>query len=447
MSKKKYTHKTITGQRGVNIIENIVLKMGFVWHSTNLDAGIDGTIEIRDSETEEATNFIIQVQSKATSTGFQGESEDKFEYYCDEKDLDYWLQGNCPVVLICVDVNREQAYWVSIKDYFKDKTKLKSRKVTFNKSKNCFDTSIKEQLASLSIPDDSGFYFTPPIKDETLYSNMLKLQEFPTRIFSAKTEYRDGKELWNDLNNLDNKKGINKSWILQNELIYSFNDLNQSPWDNIHNGNVISFLSSDWSQSYDINIKRGFVKLLNSTFESFAYSKNLIRKKTKQFDLYYFRPQKDRNDLPRSIDLKYNRFGRNSKQNICNRYYRKKEPNVISYFRHLSFEKNFHRLGSDWYLEINPTYLFTHDGFKVHTYYESKLKGKKGLDKAETVFSQVLFWSQILSRDEGMFSKSVFKFSDISSFAFERGIDDKLWLEKEDKEIKNKLISEKGLFE
>ncbi|MHC4075935.1 MAG: DUF4365 domain-containing protein, partial [Planctomycetota bacterium] len=63
---KKITQNQITGQQGVNYVEQTVLEMGFTWHPTNasLEAGIDGIIEIRDPETGEVTNNIIQVQVK-----------------------------------------------------------------------------------------------------------------------------------------------------------------------------------------------------------------------------------------------------------------------------------------------------------------------------------------------------------------------------------------------
>ena len=447
MRRKKHSDRTLTGQRGINLIESIVLEMGFVWNPTNLDAGIDGTIEIRDPETEEATNFIIQVQSKATITGFAAETIDKFDFYCDESDLEYWLNGNCPVLLICVNLRERKAYWVSIKDYFEDATRIKTRKISFNKSKNRFDPSVKNEIARLAIPSDSGYYFTPPIINELLFSNVLQLLSYPEKIYSADTDYRDPKLLWNDLNNLLDKHGINKSWILQDAKIFSFNDLNNTPWNNVTSGEVTSFPSQKWGNSNDPETKRTFVKLLNSTFESYAYLKKLIRKKTDQFDLYYFKPQLDSSNLPKTIDGKYLRLGRNSKQNVCNRYYRKKDPLIISYFRHLSFEKKFVKLDDKWFLEINPTYLFTHDGFKVHTYYESKLKGKKSLDKAETIFSQVLFWSEEMTKDESLFGPPIFKFSKLLQFNLTKGINDKLWLEKEDTDLKALLISEKGLFE
>ena len=85
MSAKKI-HDSSIGQQGVNLIERVVLGMGFAWYpSGGVEAGIDGTIEIRDAVTGEATNSIIQVQSKATANPFQAETERTFEFRCAER--------------------------------------------------------------------------------------------------------------------------------------------------------------------------------------------------------------------------------------------------------------------------------------------------------------------------------------------------------------------------
>ena len=101
---KRITQQQITGQQGVNLVERVVLKMGFTWHATNasLEAGIDGIIEIRDPETGEAMNNIIQVQVKATTREWISETNEQFTYLCKARDVHYWIQGNTPVVLVAV---------------------------------------------------------------------------------------------------------------------------------------------------------------------------------------------------------------------------------------------------------------------------------------------------------------------------------------------------------
>lgn len=447
---KKFKSQTLTGQKGVNLIEGIVLDMGLVWNPTNLDAGIDGIIEIRNTQTEEATNFIIQVQSKATINPFTADNGNTFEYLCDERDLDYWLKGNCPVILVYSNVIEKKAYWISIKDYFKDSAKRKSRKVLFDKKINAFTVNSKDDLSNLAIPETSGYYLSPtPIK-ETVYSNLLPLIQFPEKIYEAKSKFRKNKELWSALNNLENKRGINKSWVLFDEKIYSFNDLSKEPWTKIttiKSEDVKNFPSSKWSESHDFDTKHRFIQILNNSFDTFVHHKNIIHKKTEKIDLFYFRPNADDDGLPKTTKVNYDRFSRRSFQTVCDRYARKSDPNIISYFRHTAFERQFFRYDNQWYLEITPTFLFTHDGYKLHTYYESKLKGKKGLDKAEAVFSQTLFWADVLTKgNQDLFHNSLLKFDELFQSEIEVGIDDDAWLEKEDSEKQKILTAQLSIF-
>src|SRR5688572_24158684 len=101
MHPKKIASTTLLGERGVNLIAGLVMEMGLVWYPTGtVEAGIDGHIELRDAATGEVHNVVIGVQSKATDRPFANEDGTGFDYYCDPRDLEYWLKGNLPVILV-----------------------------------------------------------------------------------------------------------------------------------------------------------------------------------------------------------------------------------------------------------------------------------------------------------------------------------------------------------
>ena len=78
------------------------------------------------------------------------------------------MQGNSPVILVVFRPQSEEAYWVSVKDYFRDLVMRTARKVYFDKKRDRFDESCGETLASLAVPRDAGLYFAPPPKRETI---------------------------------------------------------------------------------------------------------------------------------------------------------------------------------------------------------------------------------------------------------------------------------------
>lgn len=229
---KKVHKNSMTGQSGINLIEKVVLDMGYVWRATDvMDAGIDGTIEIRNPVTGEMTNNIIQVQSKATDIPFTAESPQKFEYICNERDIEYWRGGNTPVLLIVSRPKDGLIYWVPVKEYFDTPEKIKSRKVLFDKTANCFSKESAADLVKLAVPKSVGLYLDPLQKTEIVFSNLLEIKKFPEYIYVADTTYRDPKNVVAELRRLG--ADINYEWILRNKRILSFHDLDQYPWNKL----------------------------------------------------------------------------------------------------------------------------------------------------------------------------------------------------------------------
>jgi Domain of unknown function (DUF4365) len=328
MSTKKISHQDITGDRGIALIHSIVGEMGFVWNPTGLEAGIDGYIEIRDAITEGMTNFIIQVQSKATDKDFQTETVDGFDYYCDSRDIDYWLGGNAPVILIRSRPSSKEAYWVSVKDYFKDLSKRATKKVHFDKNKDLFDTSCREALIELAKPSDAGIYLAPLPKVENLVSNLLPVSSFGEKVFIAETKYRLRKTLYEKLRGL--AKEANNEWVLNNKQIISFHDLNEFPWNEICLGAAEEFDAEEWAYSDELEKRNIFIQLLNLALSQRLFPEVRFEK---EFGYYYFTATK--NLAPRV--LSYKSLVQNTSRIVFQGYRKKKDPAQISHYRHSAF--------------------------------------------------------------------------------------------------------------
>src|SRR6266436_943741 len=90
----------VTGQKGINAIERVVLEMGSRWTPSGAnEVGIDGYIELFDPNSHEALGLTIAVQSKV-ATATVSSSANTFDYWCDPNDVVYWLNGNTPVILV-----------------------------------------------------------------------------------------------------------------------------------------------------------------------------------------------------------------------------------------------------------------------------------------------------------------------------------------------------------
>ena len=282
--KKKLAPQTLLGQRGANLVERTALEMHYAWRPILIfDVGIDGEIEICDPETGEATNLILRVQVKATGQPFQRETSESFEYSCDRRDLDYWLRGNAPVILIVCRPDTNEAYWVSVKDYFKDATVLKTSRISFDKQRDKFDSSCGPALRDLALPRDSGIYFSPFPKTERLYSNLLRVSGFASDLYLADTEYRKPEDVWEAFKSTDAKAA--SEWILSGKKIISFRDLHEPPFSGICDlGTCERFNAADWAYSQDVDRQRDFVRLLNLC----------LKARTRLLGLWFFKDDKRR---------------------------------------------------------------------------------------------------------------------------------------------------------
>ena len=431
---KKVTSQSIIGQLGANLIEQIVLKMGYVWRATSIfDVGIDGEIEIRDPMTGEMTNTIVKVQAKATTKGFQAETDNSFEYHCSPKDLHYWLQGNVPIILVVCRPDTNEAYWVALRDYFSDLAVQKTRKICFDKQRNRFDASCAAWLKKLALPKDSGIYFAPLQQIETLHSNLLQVASFAPNIFVAGTNYRQEGEVWRKFNSMKVKVG--PEWILADKQIVSFHNLQEPPFNEICDlGTCESFYTHEWANSQDEDTKRQFVRLLNKCLEE--KTRLLGLRFDRYHKYYYFRATKGLKTRKEWYQSGQNRVSRE----VFKQYSKKSDPSQRAYCRHSAFKGYFVRLGDEWYVEITPTYHFTSDGYTENKFRAERLQGIKRLDRNPAVLGQLRMWADYLSRPHDLFSLhySFLRFGQLATVDINASLPDDLWnnAEEED-EVEN----------
>jgi Domain of unknown function (DUF4365) len=270
-NRRKSRPKTISaqgviGQRGINAIERIVLEMGSRWTPSGAnEVGIDGYIELFDPSSHKPLGVTVAVQSKVVSAIATG-STNSFEYWCDPADLEYWLNGNTPVVLIVSSGNPNEAYWISVRGYFKDWKPAHSTTVSFDKAKHRFSPDSFSDLTNIAAPK-AGLYFAPSRRIETLQTNLLRLNAYPPIIFAAQTDCRRSHEVSAALRTAQGER--DGAWTLWEKKIFSFHDLGTAPWSSAcESGTLEQFASSDWAVSPDSQLRYIFLQLLNRTLKA-----------------------------------------------------------------------------------------------------------------------------------------------------------------------------------
>lgn len=442
MDGKKVSPQSILGQLGANLIERFVLQMKYVWRPLHIfDVGIDGEIEICDPSTGEATGFFIKVQAKATERAFQAETSNSFEFTCDQRDLDYWLRGNAPVILIVCRPNADEAYWVSIKDYFREPAMLKTRRVVFGKGKNRFDASSAAALNDLAVPKNSGVYFSPLQKTDILYSNLLQVKSFAPHIYIAESEFRHAGAVWEEFKR--KKIRVGGEWFLKDERIFSFHDLENPPFNAICDiGTLERFDSNEWAESTDEDTKRDFVRLLNLALRERTRRQNLWYDKSQEY--FYFGAPSNL----RTLKITYQSLKLEVSREVFKKHGKKKDQKITAYCRHSAFWGDFLRLGDNWFLQITPTYHFTRDGKNPDGYREEHVAGIKRLERNPAVIGHLLMWADYLQRPtRDLFSQEEYaylSFGELERVELDVNLPDDIWYAAEEGQEAETLKAEEN---
>lgn len=426
---KKIGRSDIIGQRGMAHIQGVVNGMGFMFYPTGgVEAGIDGYIELRDTDTGEVSNLLLQVQGKASERErLQGDTETSFEFPCSEADITYWTQGTAPVLLVFVWLKEGKAYWKSLKDWFADPERIKARKVVFDKVADAFTIDAKAGIVSVAAAARPGAAGPSVRIDEDLLSNLVPAA-FAQKLYWAPTHHGTDKTFGAALRDLDREAG--SEWIVRGKSVLSFHNLDRWPWNRLCEAEAMEeFDVDEWSDSDDDDRQRDFVALLNRAIGEFVRPQ-LFR--DRDSGAFYFRKPRDRDNLNHA----YRSLQNTTTRRVVGRYGKKrKDPTQASYWRHSAFMHRFVRLGGVWYAEITPTYHFTSDGRRPDGFGGERLKKIKEIENNAAVMGQFVMWRDfLLTQGRGDLLTGAYpflSFNAIEPLELDVGVPDGLWTSQE----------------
>lgn len=414
--RKTMTRQTLIGEKGIELITRRCLQMGYLFHPRRVDHGIDGHIDLVEADTGAVLNLTLLVQSKAQDRPFQGENADSFHYLCDQRDLDMWLSGNAPVLLIFSHPEQEEAWWVEVKAAFPDAAARAKRTILVDKRTQRFDRDAAGALLDLAVPHDSGLYLRPPAITETLTTNLLRVAEMPTSLFVATSrfggDYRAAGEALAD-------RGMRASgWVLRDGMVYSFDSLREAPGSVLCDGDVEEHATAEWAESDDLDTRHRFQDLLTRAVQG-SYPDLRWHKDRRHL---HFRATADLS--PRKVSRRPGGRGRT----VFGPHADNRDPGKIGYFHHAALQMRFRRLDGAWFCELEPDYCFTSDGVTEHRNADKLLAGIKRLERHAAVSGWTSMWAAYLRGPGDLLTlpKPV-EFAELLTVQVERGIDDKQW--------------------
>jgi hypothetical protein len=434
---KKLSEQQIIGQQGVHLLSGRLLSVGLSFQPTGpLDAGIDGFLELRNPSTGEVRAQWITAQLKTRKQGnFSEETGESFSFICEQKDLDYWLGSNVPVVLFVARLSDDRIYWKPVHSWFTDPERRRIRKVVFDKSKDALDQAALPGLAATIASFAAPGRIVPSTRSaETLNSNLLRVS-FPDRMHVAETTL-DYAEIRESL--VEGYGSPPIDWILHGKRIYSFRNISMPPFrDVIEEGSEDLISTLEWVESDGDVTRRLFVQLLNRTLGEMVHEPLAFWR-----DKRYLFFKLGRGKQTRSFS--YRSFENQTSRKVVKAYTRQGETKP-SYFRHDAFKANFVRVDGDWYLAVEPTYHFTSDGYHEFRYAADRMSGIKRLETNQSVRGHIGMWTAFLVRQPDLLRREPLVFETVPGLALPFGVPDDLWRENEDDDEKKRM--EKAQYE
>src|SRR6266542_2674050 len=404
------------GIRAETFVDKLVSDAVCIWNSRPRDFGIDGQIEAVDANGQ-VSGFATLAQVKGTEGRFPGENDQSFRFSCRADHVDYWLRCHQPVVLICVNVTRKQAWWKRIDTWFADPVRKARRVVEFYKHADRLDRQAVTRIAALGVP--VGQPLPRLAASERLTSNLLVVESFAPEIYAASTPCRDRGDAWARMRA---NGAFESGFHLANGQIYSMAPLQDGPLAVLRDGPVEAHLTPEWSHTDDPDLYRLFVALLNFTVRAIHY-RELVWHPKKQ--IVYYQASSDL-----SAKKVKGRSKRSRGRDFFKPYFGKDDTTKVSYYRHYAAGLYFCRWAGRWFLEINPTYHFTIDGRRDSLYDAEYVKKIKRLERNSAVFQLVRAWADFLRGEDTLFASRDERilFGELLAVDADAAIDEKAWI-------------------
>lgn len=384
---KKITRSQLIGEIGESAAKSRFLTIGFQFDGrSRLEAGIDGIAEVMDDGIPLAK--MIAVQVKATeSAKYTGENDQGFSYLLRTEDLAYWRNANLPVILVLYRQSDESFYWKEIPLDFS----IDQRKLQFDKSADLLNRDAADAIAQLTVPKAGHGYYVPPLGGgEEALVNMLPIT-LPDEIYVSSTPYSSQQAM---AILFDSDEGPRFDWVIKGRTFWSFHDPRRECTRLIVDQDQVEVIDTvDIAMHEDLDEQSNFAFLLKNVLRH-QFNSELDWSKANK--IFYFRAEAENT----SKTFKYMATKNRAETTIVSASENKKEPGKIAFVRHHAFAPRFELMMDQWFLFINPTYHFTTNGFKSHSYPAALLSGKKRMDNNASLRGQVIMWHRFLSGSE-----------------------------------------------
>ncbi len=385
---KKISDQQVLGEQGAALVDERTHAMGFLFKRYGSpEAGIDGLIELRNPTTGHVGGRLIAVQVKTREDRpYTAETEDGFEYLCDLDDVAYWQQANLLVIIVLVRLSDTSLYWKPAPSWASAHDP-DIRRLHISKAVERFDVRAADAIAQLAVDQaQPGVWLPPSRQPDAIFLNAVKVI-LPETIHVAATTYRHGRDALKAL--LDITDHPPAAWVAKGGRLLTFLNVDSSELCHVIDaGSIETHALEEFALNDDEDEQRLFVELLNRTLRA---QLDPILAWRHSLKLYYFPPD----GLTIDRTLRYTSLKNDTSRAVVKA--KRRQDNSISYVRHSAFSGRFSREFDEWYLTIEPTYVFTRDGVRPDRFAGERISKLKRLENNAAIRGQFIMWRSLLT--------------------------------------------------
>lgn len=226
--------------------------------------------------------------------------------------------------------------------------------------------------------------------NEQIASNLLPITTIPRHVWIGPCGSVTYKEVFDHLNKT---RGINPTFVLRENRLYSFWDLNdpECPFRTFLIGDSIEKIEiTPWLNNLDK--KNILIELLNRAFRNHCF--NLELQYDKRHNRHFFFPYAEGDRT-----FQWHTGERKSTRTVVKKYVKGKSK--YEFWKHHSLHGRFLNLGSEIFLQLVPGYTFTRDGYTASGKDQGSLSTKWTHEEYNSsVFYHIRFWCYVLSSGE-----------------------------------------------
>lgn len=382
--------------KGLDRISQVVHEMQCLWREISKDdIGIDGEIDLLEPRPDGrgaiAIGKIIKVQAKSGSSYIKQDNELSFVTPIRLEDLELWANANYPVIFIVYHPVDDKLYWKDVKEYVRVTPNIfhPPIKFVFSKETDEFTANFREKVLQI------GEVSTPRIlfqKQERLFSNLFLLQRAAKDLFSAPVLTNMDYSMIASI--LHSRQSFTPPFCVIRGRLYTLSNLSDSACALREFCDPSKFQvenAQSWWPDSDLN--RSYVSMLNRLLRMHSYRCGV--KYNQKYKRFYF-PRLDETHNSAKATWTNQRTKSHATRTVVAFYQYGRDH----FWRHLAADMKFKYIGTSWYLQVIPKYLFTVDGINI---WDTEKVGsyttrQKARERNPHVLNHILFWGDYLSQ-------------------------------------------------